>query len=209
MPSVTDICNMALSRIGNSQRIDDLSEASTQAEQCSLFYEQSRDYVLREYDWGFATAYVQLAQSAVNPSPDYGYAYAMPTDCLKIRRIVNGIFPEGYWPCSDLYYNPRIPEVGYKVVNASSGRYIVTNQSPATLEYTLKVESPELFDPIFVSALAWKLASNIAPAIARDGNIASTCESAYRAQIAEAAAIALNEGVLPRQPESSFITGRD
>ncbi|AXF52803.1 MAG: hypothetical protein [Podoviridae sp. ctdb7] len=209
MPSVVDICNMALSRIGNSQRINDLSEASIQAEQCSLFYEPSRDFVLRDFSWGFATAYAQLAEVATNPSPMFPYAYAMPTDCLKARQIVNAVFPDGYWPFPQCIERPIIQPIPFKVINGVSGKLLATQVSPATLEYTLKVESPEMFDPIFISALAWKLASNIAPGVARDAGVAQACEAAYQAQIHQASADDLNESAPGAQPESTFITGRN
>lgn len=208
MPSVVDIANMALSRIGNSQRIDALTEASAQAEQCSLFYEPARDMVLRDYPWAFATGFVSLAQVATNPDQQYAYAYSMPTDCLFARRIVNDVFPVGYWPFPDCIERPRIPRIGFQVINGSSGRLIVTSISPASLEYTIKVESPELFDPLFVSALAWKLAAQIAPALAKDAGISQNCEAMYRSEIASAAARMLNEGADDHMPESSFITGR-
>jgi hypothetical protein len=206
MSSVVDICNMALSRIGNSQRINALDEASIQAEQCSLFYEPSRDFVLTDYPWPFATAYVALAEVASNPNPNFPYSYAMPTDCIKARCIVNSIFPEGYWP--DCIDRPNIPATPFKVINGSSGRLISTIVTPATLEYTLKVTSPELFDAIFISALAWKLGAQIAPAISKDASTAQKCEAAYRAEIAQAAAGALNESSSNYTRESVFITGR-
>lgn len=207
MPSVVDIANMALSRIGNSQRINSLDEASLQAEQCNLFYEQARDFVLRDYPWGFATAFVELAQVTVNPDPRFLYAYAQPQDCLKIRGIVNQAFSGADIWCWD--HMPRIPRVEYRVIHGQNQPLIATNASPATLEYTVRIEAPETFDPIFVSALAWKLASQIAPAISRDGNAAQLCEAAYQGEIRQAAAAAMNESAAAPRPESSFITGRE
>lgn len=205
MASVIDICNMALSRIGNSQRINALDEASIQAEQCSLFYEPARDFVLRDFAWGFATAFASLAEVATNPDPAYPHSYAVPTDCLKIRQIVNPVFPAWYGaPFDDCVRRPNVPGIGYRVV----GRVIATTVSPATLEYTQQVTNPELFDPMFVSALAWRLAGQIAPAVAKDAGVASTCEGMYRAEIAQAAAAMLNEGRTDTNFESSFITVR-
>lgn len=206
MASVVDICNMALSRIGNSQRINALDEASIQAEQCSLFYEPSRDFVLADYPWPFAMAYVSLAEVVDNPNPEFPHSYSVPTDCLRARRIVNGIFPDGAWPyCVN---RPEIPQTPYRIINGASGRVLSTIVNPATLEYTAKVTSPELFDPIFVSALAWKLAGQIAPAIAKDAGAAQSCEGMYRAEMAQAFAGAENESAQDYRRESSFITGR-
>lgn len=214
MSSVVEICNMALSRIGLSQRIDDLDEGTVNAEQCGLFYEHSRDFVLRaDNDWGFATAFADLAELDVNPDQSFQHAYGVPIDCMRIRRLVSAGYPQVDWPvlgCNGYSYGyPRIPEIGFRVINGVSNRLIATNASPARLEYTLKVEAPELFDPVFVSALAWKLAANIAPALSKVASIASSCEGQYQMEIMRARTIALNEGSTAHVHESSFITGRE
>lgn len=209
MSSVIDICNMALFRIGNSIRIDDLEENSTAARICKQFYESCRDFVLRaDCDWGFATAFAQLAEVASNPNPEYPYAYAVPNDCMRVRRIVNPVFPQGVWPAGMDCHMPEIPRIPFRIINGTSQRLICTNVSPATLEYTLKVESPEMFDPVFVSALAWYLASQVAGPLAKDAGIASACAAEYKSEVLIAAAAALNEGVTQYQRESMFITGR-
>lgn len=208
MSSEVAICNMALSRIGNSQRINALDEASIEAEQCSLFYEQTRDLVLRDFPWGFATAFASLAQVAINPDPNYPYAYAMPSDCLKIRGIVNQLFPDGYWPFPGCIQRPQVPRIAYRVISGTGGSYIATSATPATLEYTARIESPEAFDTMFVSALAWRLAQEVAPALAKDATTAQRCAQAYQAELNIAASNMLNEGANDFQPESSFITGR-
>ncbi|WP_442108177.1 hypothetical protein [Pseudomonas sp. NUPR-001] len=209
MSSVIDVCNMALFRIGNSIRIDDLEENSTAARICKQFYESCRDFVLRaDCDWGFVTAFAQLAEVADNPNPEYPYAYAVPNDCMRVRRIVNPVFPQGVWPAGMDCQIPKIPRIPFRIINGASQRLISTNASPATLEYTLKVESPEMFDPIFVSALSWYLASQIAAPLAKDAGIASACAAEYKAEVLTAAAAALNEGVTQYQRESIFITGR-
>ena len=209
MSSVIDICNMAIFRIGNGTRIDDLEENSQPARICKQFYDSSRDFVLRaDCDWGFATAFAQLAEVADNPNPDFQYAYAVPNDCMRVRRIVNPGWQQGAIPAGFECYMPELPRIPFRVVNGSSQRLISTSVSPATLEYTLKVTSPELFDPIFVSALAWYLAGEIAGPLAKDAGIASACYAQYKATVLEAAATALNEGTTQYQRESTFITGR-
>lgn len=210
MASVVEICNMALSRIGNSQRIDSLTERSIQAEQCSLFYEQTRDWVLRDKPWPFATKFVDLAEVAVNPDPAYPYSYAYPTDCLYARKIVNKAFPVSYWPfaCPDISI-PQLQAVPFRIIQGESTRLIATSVSPAALEYTVRIEDPGLFDPIFVSALAYKLGVEIAPALAKDPSFADRMESAYQGVVAAAFAQSMNEGQGAQMPESIFITGRE
>lgn len=43
MASVIEICNRALSNIGNSRSINSLNEASKEAGQCSLHFDACRD----------------------------------------------------------------------------------------------------------------------------------------------------------------------
>lgn len=43
MASVVEICNRALSNIGNSRSINSLTEASKEAGECSLHFEACRD----------------------------------------------------------------------------------------------------------------------------------------------------------------------
>lgn len=211
MSSAVEICNMALSNIGSSDRIDDLEEASVPAERCSLWFAHCRDYVLRaDCEWPFATAFAQLAEVATNPDPEFPHAYAMPNDCMRIRRIVNPAFPRSYpLRCHGGYGLPAIPDIPFRVVNGSSQRLIATVLEAVTLEYTMKIESPEMFDPMFVDALSWYLASKIAPALGKDTSIAGNCFNQYQAEILRAGAAALNEQTAPQQPESAFIAVRN
>lgn len=86
MASVIEICNRALSNIGNNRSINSLEEASKEAGQCSLYYESIRDAVLADFDWNFATKNIALADTN-NPPQDWDYAYTYPTDCLRIIEI--------------------------------------------------------------------------------------------------------------------------
>ena len=103
---------------------------------------------------------------------------------------------------------PDIPRTPFRIINGVSQSLISTNVSPASLEYTVKIESPERFDPIFVSALSWYLGSEIAGPLAKDASLAKDCFAQYERVVLDAAAAALNEGVTQYQRESSFITGR-
>ena len=69
MASEVSICNMALFRIGHSQRIDSLSEASIAAELCKHIYPTIRDVLLESWDWTFARKRVALASVGDSPCP--------------------------------------------------------------------------------------------------------------------------------------------
>ncbi len=97
MASEVDICNLALSHLGDTAEIASLSERSTQAKLCARFYPMARNTMLEMATWSFATRRVKLAlvdnptlaiAQSVDPTANQGtwqYAYAMP------NAVVNAI----------------------------------------------------------------------------------------------------------------------
>ena len=61
----TDICNMSLGRIGHELTTEALIDAGSDpvAAKCNLFYEQTRDALLRSYWWRFAGARIRLVST--------------------------------------------------------------------------------------------------------------------------------------------------
>ncbi len=198
MASVVQICNMALTRIGQSQLIASLEEQSLAAELCTLHYADARDNVLRDFDWPFAEARVFLSDIG-SPPVNWSYRYRYPTDCLKARRIA---IPGNENPTAD----QRTP---YNVVYANGGRAIITNQESAELIYTIRVEDTTYFDPIFVSALAWRLASELAIGLQVRPENFNAAQQQYMFVLSQAQAIALAERQQAPLPESEFITARN
>lgn len=198
MASVVQICNMALTRIGQSQVINSIDEQSLAAELCSLHYEDARDAVLRDFDWPFAEARVYLADIG-SPPMNWCYRYRYPTDCIKARRIA---IPGNENPRSD----DRIP---FKIIHAGGGRAIITNQPQAELVYTTKVEDTTYFDPLFVSALAWRLASEIAMGLQARPENYQAAQQQYLFAVGQAEAVALAEEQRMPLPESEFISVRN
>lgn len=198
MASVVQICNIALSRIGQSSRIDSLSEQSLAAELCTLHYDECRKQVLRDFDWPFAEARVYLADIG-SPPQNWAYRYRYPTDCLKARWIT---VPGMEKPPADL----RPP---FKVIHASGGRAIATNQPEAELVYTVDVEDTTYFDPLFTSALAWRLGAELSMGLqARPENYQAANQN-YQLELSRAQAVAFEEGEQGPDPESEFVSVRN
>jgi hypothetical protein len=195
--TVVQICNMALMRIGVSSLISSLSEASNEARACNVFYEQMRDYALRDYPWNFATKRVVLADAGTPPD-NWGFKYTYPSDCLRTKHIITKGLRT---PRND----QRIP---FEIGNEGGQRVIYTNQDEAELMYTARVEDPTLFDPMFTSALAYLLASEIAMPLSVQPKVADQARSAYNMVASSAAAASMNEGTEPPVPESELISIR-
>lgn len=198
MASVVQICNMALTRIGQNQFIDSIDEQSKAAELCALHYELCRDEVLQAFPWPFAEARVFLADIG-SPAQTWQFRYRYPVDCLEARYIsVPGI------------EKPRAEQrIPFKVVNAAGGRAILSNQEQAELVYTVRVEDTTYFPPMFVSALAWRLAAELAMGLqARPENYASALQN-YQLTLSQAQALAFEESEEGPAPDSEFIQARN
>ena len=86
MASVVDICNIALSNLGD-QKISSLSDANERARVCHLRHEDVRDSVLRSHPWSCAIKRTQLARNDTAPVWGFDYAYSLPSDCLRVLDV--------------------------------------------------------------------------------------------------------------------------
>lgn len=197
MASKVQICNMALSRIGQNIPILSLDEQSQAAQLCSLHYEECRLEVLRDFDWPFAEARVYLADIG-SPPQNWCYRYRYPTDAVKARRItiVGTRNPQR---------DQRIP---FEVIHATGGRAIVTDQQGAELAYTINAEDTTYFDPLFTSALAWRLGAELAMGLQSKAENYQLAMQNYQIKISQAQAVASAEGQRDPMPESEFVTVR-
>lgn len=197
MASETQICNLALLRVGG-QTIASLDEASREAQLCGLTYEQCRDQLLRTFPWNFARRRAVLADLGT-PATNWSYRYACPSDCLQALRVV---VPGLRIPRNDLL--PAF-ELGS---TDSSQRVIHTDEEECELEYTARITDTTLFDPLFTNALAWLLASEIATPLTAKPDMANLARQAYTFTMREAAAQSLNEGWQGAEPDCEFQAAR-
>jgi hypothetical protein len=191
VPSAIDICNLALSHLGDEANVIAITppDGTMQAAHCGRFYPIARDAVLASFDWSFATKRALVAQLATNPAAaDWAYAYTLPSDCLR--------------PLSALY--PGVPAVDFGTLQTDGGsfpylmesaddgsRVMYTNVPTATLRYIGTV-TDTTFPPLVVLAIARLLASFLAgPILKGDTGIkASEGELAIFKQELAAACIA-------------------
>src|SRR5688572_268482 len=162
-----------------------------------------RDFALRDYDFNFSRRRVVLAALAGTLPSTWLYKYAYPSNCLAVRSIV----PPGV---KKPRHDQRIP---YEVANeqGSQGDVIViyTNQPNAELIYSHRVTDPTLFDPIFVSALGFLLASEIALPLTVKETIAEKMLNFYIRVSSRAAAVNMNEAEEGVDPEPEAIEYRN
>jgi len=191
------ICNIALSRIGASQTINDLDEASTEAGVCKLFYEHVRDSVLEDFTWPFAQKYFTLNLIEEEPNEDWLYKYSYPTDCIRAIRIVSGVS------------RVDAPLIPFNIGNDDSGRVVFTDAEDAVLQYTSRYEDPVRFSPSFADALSWRLAYEIAMPLSVEQSIRNTAWQLYRTAIMKSETNAANEPNYDTEREAEYIRGRE
>lgn len=179
--SVIDICNLALSRLGDRANVVSIDppEGSAQADHCARFYPIARDVALEAHAWGFNTVRVTNAAVLVNPQPGWRFAYAKPDDCLKVLKVIRGGFTNEWWACPSEQFTREIEELtGVEV--------ILTNVEDATIVYQRTVEDTAAFPPQFVSALAWLLASYLAGPVVKGDAGRKAGQACYNAWMTEA-----------------------
>lgn len=182
MTTEVDICNIALSRLGDRATVTSLSppDGSVQSQHCARFLPLARDSLLEQHDWGFATKRVSLALLSVTPPSGWAYAYAPPGDVVNYLSVIavdaeddfsvslppegsSGVITDtsGNWvPVNSLgYYVPQLYEVE---VLADGTPVLYTNQPNAVLRYSSLVTDSTQFSPLFTDALSWRLAADLA-----------------------------------------------
>lgn len=174
MASEVDICNIALSHLGDSSTVASIDppEGSAQAEHCARFYPIARDALLEAHTWGFATKRVLLAE-LTNNWPQWAYAYARPNDCVKVISVLPKDATSDYqtnvtWPYPSgpveigTMFSADNPQPYACEVNDTGAQVVYTNQETAMLRYIARVTDTTRFSYSFTMALTWSLASMLA-----------------------------------------------
>lgn len=208
MASVIDICNLALSRLGDDASITsiDPADGSPQADHCARFYPMARDSLLESHPWSFATRRATLSL-LTSETDAWQYAYAWPTNCLKLWAVQHYQSPDYTLVATD---DDQAIAIGYapqpfSVEALTSGvRAILTDQGEAAGRYTVKVTDPTVFSQQFTDALVWKLAAMIAgPLIKGDSGMAMAVKCEQMAETMRMRAMAADGGQRSGKPTHS------
>lgn len=194
--SKVQIANMALSHVGTKSSIESLDENSPEAKACKLWYQLSLEQALEGFDWSFARKRQALALDGEDPPEEWSYRYQYPSDCVRFRHIWN---PAG----------PDADAVPFEVETNSNGtRTILTHMVDAIGVYTMLLDNPASYTPMFVEALSRSLAHHIAFTITGDLKVKSEQAQGFQAIIAAATASNANERVGRPPRDAEWIRGR-
>lgn len=159
MASEVDICNLALSHLGDDANVISIHppDQSVQAQLCSSLYPMARNALFDEHNWSFTTKRVTLAE--LTPETlEYEYCYAAPSDLLNIIALRNAFQQrasiDGTASAMRDEYSMEVNSAGLQV--------IYCHFANAELIYNANAVDPGKFPPLFVNALGWLLASYLA-----------------------------------------------
>lgn len=177
MASEVDVCNMALSHLGNARRVAaiDPPDGTAEADLCATFLPIARSEVLEMADWTFSRKRATLATLATNPSSVWVYAYAKPSDCLVPRRVLTG-------------YTTMLEQDSEQFM--LEGDTIYSNVADAVLVYTYPVTDMTKFSPSALATLGYALAAYLAGPIIK-GDEGAKASTSFRKAAAQTAAGAL------------------
>ena len=135
-PTALDICNAALSKLGEAPLTAIDSNGSPASRLCYMHYHPARREVLCATRWTFATKKVRLTSAEPAPDEAHSVAHSLPHDCLRVLHV-------------------NAPQWMLR------GRCIFCPVTEIKLVYTADVEDCSLFEPLFVEALATRLACKL------------------------------------------------
>ncbi|MDD3311312.1 hypothetical protein [Pseudodesulfovibrio sp.] len=177
--SIIEICNNALLDLGEDA-IMSLTDGGKAAGLCNHRWPAVRDAVLRAHPWNCAMAQAELAAAAAAPLWKWEFQYALPTDFLRIIRIVA---PDG-----TLIEDWEI----------QGGVILCDEDAPIFISYVRRETDPARYDALLGEALSARLAATLAYPLSGSTSLAQAYWELYQKKLAEARGVDAREGV----PES-------
>lgn len=164
MANAVEICNLALSFLGDSAAVASIDppDGSSSSKMCAVYYPIAKTAMLEMHEWSFAMRRSGLPMLADDDTAKWRGVYQLPSDALRVvsvrpasgeRRLVRNGMP---YP----RYGENPPEAVFEIL----GRKLYTNaEDPVATYITANVRESE-FTPTFVVAFSYYLALQIAGA---------------------------------------------
>ncbi len=172
MATPVQICNFALASLGEAP-ISSIEDPKTDVEQLmQLYYPLLRDATLEEKDWSFATR--RLVLEIVDVSNDdhwgYGNSFTVPNDLARVidvRSNPNDNAPSNFeWRFED--------------------RKIICDANKIYIRYIIDNIDPSTFSPMFVQALAARIAAEACIPITENVGLSQQLWNVFANKLAEA-----------------------
>jgi len=190
--SKSEICNLALGRLGNYASVSDIDTPDTPVEKIfALWYDTIRKKVLRSLVPSFAIEYRKVSQLGTTPAFGYAYEYEYPNDCLKVLGVDEVEKKEiNYAVRSDKIQTDANEEDGLPI-------RMIRDETDVTK-----------FDPDFVTLFSWELAYAVCMGVTQDLERLVYLEQILPKKRAEMGAINSQENAPVRKNQSKWKKSR-
>jgi len=178
--SWTSICNMALAKIGAKSISNIDTDTTNNAIKCRTIYENTRDALLRGFEWNFAIKRAELTQLSTTPDFDFDYEYTLPTSpyCLRVLNMED--------------------DAAFEI----KGRKLETDGNECKIKYIARIVDPTKLDPLFINVMVCSLASQLAIPLTTSGTLKDRMDQELLAAKLEAGMIDSMEGQAEDRDES-------
>lgn len=143
--SEVEIVNLALDVIAEDPITSIETPTGSLASRMARQYSHQRDALIQSYNWTFARERTTLTPDGTDPPFGYESRFRLPSDCLRFLGI----------------FNKREPQHNYTSDRTSfkrEGRFVLADGDTLDIFYLKRVTNVGEFDPLFVNALAGRLA---------------------------------------------------
>lgn len=169
MSSVVEVCNLALSRIGQA-RINVIEEDTDEARACALHYYTLRDAELEAFDWHHTINRQVLAVKTNDRPKEWQYAYQTPA----LMSSLIGVFSASVGPIDPPHRYALEGSTIYSDVYQASALFTGTSSDPASWSALLR------------SAIAWGLAEEVATSLTEELNRAERARQKFQQELTRA-----------------------
>lgn len=199
MPTVIDVCNRALLKIG-APRITTLEDESKEAQALLLAFDAVRDREMAAHPWAFALRRASLAALAESPAWGYAKQYQLPEGFLGLDWV------DGLEQSSTGMDYLDGTESAWRV---EGGKILTDAEAPLRIIYHVRVDDPQQWGAHFCEVMSIALALEVCDEVT--GSL--TRKQGLREDKAEAIAAARRLNAIqqaPRAiPDASWLTSRE
>ncbi len=193
--SKAQIFNITLNILGVSTPLENANSTDSRAILLNNYYFLARDYVLKDFDWNFASTFKELSLvENFELVSKYKYCYSYPNDCICARDI----FEKGDW---------RLQK--FTIGSLQNGeKAVYTNVERAILRYTRRIDKEIYFSCEFSMALAYYLASLTSNVIVGSLQKGEMAYKKYEEIIKHAKVLNAGEGIDEIYNENTYLEAR-
>lgn len=153
MATTVDICNMALSLIGEDASIVSIDppDGGDMAGNCARWYPQALRACFEAFDWSWATRRIEPARLASIDEKVYRwkYGYGLPADMVRLISV------KGRRSCGPLAFSDFEVESN----SSNAAKLLLCNEEEPVVSYVSYTTNASIYPTYFIQCVVLKLAS--------------------------------------------------